>query len=235
MATPNSLALELLQELEKATDDPAFVSRVEKRVNDGLDEIAVSTDYNMFKTRSTFSTVIAQAQYQLPVGGREIVQLRYIDTGEPIFLWTVQEAARHGAKLENPGRARVWLQDGNLTAGANILYQFRLAPVPDSVLQVEQEYYYHPSEVPTATVIPIQDQYLPLVRRFVRASLLRLDQKYDQADREQAQYDKLLDGLVKREKRKVAANTGLKASDLKRDGGRPQAMFDPSHFDNPWL
>lgn len=235
MATPNSLALEILEEMERATDDAEYVARVEKRVNDALDEIAVSTDYNMFRTRSTFNTVASQAQYQLPAGGREIIQLRYTDTGEPLWHWTIQEAARRGFKLEDEGRARTWLEDGNLVSGSNVLYQFRLAPVPEEVLEIEQEYFYHPSEVATSTVIPIQDQFLPLVRHWVRASLLRLYQQYDQAEMEQRQYDKLLDGLIKREKRKVAANTSLKACDIRRDGGRPQAQFDPSHFDNPWL
>lgn len=235
MATPNSLALELLKEMEFATDDTEFVARVEKRVNDGLDEIAVATEWNMFRARGTFDTVIGLAQYKLPQGGREIIQLRYIDTGEPITLITIQEAARRGIKLEDPGRARAWLEDGNVVEGASTLYQYRLAPVPDSVLTIEREWFYHPSEVATDAVMPIQDQYLPLIRRFVRASLHRLRQQYDAESREIAHYDKLMDGLVKREKRKVAKNTQLKASDLRRDGGRPQAMFDRSHFDNEWL
>lgn len=235
MATPNSLAIEILEALEKSTDDTGFVSRVEKRVNDALDEIAVATNYNMFKTRRTFLTVVGQAAYQLPAGGREIEQLRYLDTGQPIWLWGTQEAAQRMAKLEDPGRAAVWIEDGNIVDGANVLYQFRLAPVPDSELEIEETFFYHPSEIPTSQVIPIQDRYLPLVRRFVRASLLRLDQKYDAAQIEQAQYDKLLDGLVKGEKRKVAKNTQLRASDLRRDRGRGQAIFDPAHFQNPFI
>ena len=235
MSTPNSMALEIMAEMEKALDDAVYISRVEKRINDALDEIAVATNYNMFKTRSTFSTVAGQAVYQLPVGGREISQLRYTDTGEPIWNSTTQEAARWGALLEQSGRARIWIQDGILVSGANTLYQFRLSPVPNSILTVEREFYYHPSEIASAVVIPIQDQYLPLVRRFVRASLLFLSQQYDQADRERQIYEKLLDGLVKQEKRKVAAETRMCASDLRRDGRRGQAQFDPSHYRNSWV
>lgn len=235
MATPNSLALEILNDMEKATDDTEFVVRVEKRVNNALDEIAVTTEWNHFRMRSAFNTVIGQSTYQLPQGGREIIQLRYTDTGDGIDLVTIQEAARRSIKLEDAGRARVWLEDGNLISGSNVLYQFRLAPVPDSILTIEREFYFHPSEVGTSATFPIQDQYLPLVRRFVRACLLRLDQKYDAADREQSAYNTLLDGLVKREKRKVAAETRLKVSDIQRGGRRPQAVFDPSHFDNPFL
>ena len=36
MATPNSEAIAILQQMEKATDDAGFVSRVEKRINDAF-------------------------------------------------------------------------------------------------------------------------------------------------------------------------------------------------------
>lgn len=235
MATPNSEAIAILQSMEKATDDSGFVQRVEKRVNDALDEIAVATNYNMFRTRSTFSTVAGTAVYQLPVGGREIEQLRYTDTGEPIWLWGTQEAARYMAKLEDSGRARVWIEDGNLVSGSNVLYQFRLAPVPDSVLTIERTYFYYPSEIATSTVIPIQDQYLPLVRCYVKAQLYELDGMLDRAKEQRGIYTGLLDRLVKQEKRKVSATSQQRYNDLTSGGGRAQAIFDPSHYKNSFL
>ena len=235
MATPNSEAIAILQSMEKATDDAGFVQRVEKRINDALDEIAVATNYNMFRTRSTFSTVAGQAVYQLPAGGREIEQLRYTDTGEPIWLWGTQEAARNMAKLEDSGRARVWVEDGVLVSGANTLYQFRLAPVPNSILTIERTFFYHPSEVASATVIPIQDQYLPLIRSYVKADLYELDGMLDRAREQRGIYAGLLDRLVKQEKRKVAATSQQRWNDLPSGGGRAQAIFDPSHFKNPFV
>jgi len=235
MATPNSEAIAILQNMEKATDNPEFVARVEKRINDALDEIAIATNYNMFRTRSTFSTVAGTAVYQLPVGGREIEQLRYTDTGEPIWLWGTQEAARYMAKLEDSGRARVWIEDGVLVSGANTLYQFRLAPVPNSILTIERTFFYYPSEIASATVIPIQDQYLPLVRCYVKAQLYELDASLDRATQQRAIYADLLDKLVKQEKRKVAATSQQRYNDLQRGGGRAQAIFDPSHYKNPFV
>ena len=235
MATPNSEAIAILQQMEKATDDVGFVQRVEKRINDALDEIAVATNYNMFRTRSTFSTAAGTAVYQLPVGGREIEQLRYTDTGEPIWLWGTQEAARYMAKLETPGRARVWIADGNLVSGANVLYQFRLAPVPNSILTIERTFFYHPSEIATTEVIPIQDQYLPLIRSYVKAQLYELDGMLDRAKEQRNIYALLLDRLVKQEKRKVAATSRQRYNDLPHGGGRAQAIFDPSHYKNPFV
>jgi len=235
MSTPNSLAIEILQNMEKATDDAGFVQRTEKRVNDALDNIAITTNYNMFRTRSTFSTVAGTAVYQLPVGGRDIEQLRYTDTGEPLWLWGTQEAARYMAKLETPGRAGVWIEDGILVSGANVLYQFRLAPVPTSILTIERTYYFHPSEVATSTVIPVLEQFIPLIRYYVKAELYELDGMLDRAKEQRGIYDKLLDKLEKREKRKVAATSQQRWNDLPGGGGRAQAIFDPSHFKNPFL
>jgi hypothetical protein len=235
MATPNSLAIEFLQNMEKATDDAGFVQRVEKRVNNALAEIAVTTNYNMFKTRSTFSTVAGTAVYQLPAGGRDVDQLRYTDTGQPLWLWGTQEAARALAKLEDPGRAAVWIEDGILVSGSNVLYQFRVAPVPTSTLTIERTYYFHPSEVTTAQVIPILDQFIPLLRCYVKADLYELDGMLDRAKEQRGIYTGLLNGLEKREKRKVAATTQQRWNDLPSGGGRAQAIFDPSHFKNPFV
>lgn len=235
MATPNSEAVKILQDMEKATDDAGFVSRVEARINNALDEIAIATNYNMFKTRDTFDTVAGTAVYQLPVGGRDIEQLRYTDTGQPLWLWTPQEAARYRAQLEEAGRAMVWLEDGVVVDGSDVRYQFRLARVPDEALEIEEYYYFHPSEVSTAQVIPILEQFIPLIRHYVKAELYKLDGMLDRAKDERGEYKELLDKLEKREKRKVNAVTQQRYNDLRRDGGMPQAQFDGAHFRNLWI
>jgi len=139
------------------------------------------------------------------------------------------------AKLEDSGRARVWIEDGNIVSGANVLYQFRLAPVPNSVLTIERTFFYHPSEIATSAVIPIQDQYLPLIRSYVKADLYELDGMLDRAREQRGIYTGLLDRLVKQEKRKVAATSQQRWNDLPSGGGRAQAIFDPSHFKNPFV
>src|SRR5262245_30888151 len=214
MAIVNTIALELVQEFEEATDDGGFVARVELRINEALDEIAVATNWNHFRARTTIPTVNAQAQYNLPIGAREIIQLHYIDNGEPIPLLTKQEAARRSIKLTDTGRPRAWLEDGTILVSTNILYRVRLWPVPTSAIDIEYEYYYHPSEVPSGSSLPVQDQLIVLVKDRVRAHLLELDQKYEAADRAQRRYETNLDRLVKQERQKVAEKTTLQEVDL---------------------
>lgn len=214
MATTNSVALDIIRELEESTDDAGFVAKVELRVNEALDEIAIATNYNTFKARSTIATVATQAQYNMPVGAREIIQLRYLDTGEPIPLLTMQEAARRRIKLEESGRAVAWLEDGTLLSGSNVLLRIRLWPVPSAIVNIEEEHYFHPSDVASGSVLPIQDQYIVPVKDRVLAQIYELDQKYDASDRAQLRYKANLDTLVKREQSKVAEKIILQEVDL---------------------
>lgn len=234
MATINSIALDLISEFEESSDDLGFVAKIEKRINEALDEIAVSTDYNTFKARQTISTVASQAQYNMPQGAREIIQLRYLDTGEPIALTSIQELARRGVKLEDAGRARWWLEDGTVLSGSNVLLRIRLAPVPNAILTFEAEYYYHPSDVASASHLPVQDQFIVLVKDRVRASILENDQKYDAADRAQRRYESNLQRIVLQEERKVAKSSALKQTDLAGVRRRQFPILDPSHYPNPW-
>src|SRR5215510_10824227 len=214
MATVNSVALDVIREFEESTDDTGFVAKIELRVNEALDEIAIATNYNTFKARTTIPTVISQAQYNMPVGAREIIQLRYPDTGEPIEFMSTQEAARRRIKLEDAGRAIRWLEDDTTVSGSNVLLRIRLWPVPSAIVNFEAEYYFHPSDVASATVLPIQDQLIVLVKDRVRAYFLENDQKYDAADRAQRRYEANLQNLVKREQAKVADKTILQEVDL---------------------
>jgi hypothetical protein len=233
MPTVNALATGLLLEAGEATDDPGLVTLTEGFVISALDEIAIATNWNSFKTRSTFNTEIDEDRYRLPAGGREIIQLRYTDNGQPIRLLTVQEAARRSYKLEDPGRACEWLEDGTFvdTDAGTVLYQFRLAPVPNAVLEIEVEYYYHPSGVVSASTLPVQDQFLTAVKDRTRGYLLERQNKYQAATLRQRSFEKNLATLVKQETRKVAAETMMKNTIIPRNRiGRP--IFDPGHYRN---
>jgi hypothetical protein len=232
MATVNAIALSIIQEFEESTDDSGFVAKVEARINEALDEIAIATDWNTFRTRATFNTSDGEDQYTLPAGGREIIQLRYTSDGLPIAHWTIQQAARAGAQLEDEGKPRFWLEDGTTVSGSNVLYRFRLAPTPDAAYTVEYEYYYHPSDVASGSVLTVQDQHIVLVKDRVRAHLLELDQKYDAADRAQRRFETNLDKLVRREGRKTAAVTILKQTDLGAVRRRDRALLDTAHYNN---
>ncbi len=234
MATVNSIALDLLTQTGEATDDPGLVALVEARINDALDEIAVATNWDQFRSRSTFTTTIGEAVYSLPVGGREIIQLRYVETGEPISNLTIQEAARRGFILETPGRARNWLPDGVEVSGSDVLYNFRLYPVPDAELVIERHFFFHPSLIETDDSLPVQDEYLVLVKDRARAYLYEREKEFDAADRCTNRFYKNLTDLKKRQSKKAAEKTVLRPSDLNGLNKPARPILDPDHYRNNW-
>src|SRR5262249_9349391 len=118
--------------------------------------------------------------------------------------------------------------------GSNVLLRIRLAPVPDSALDVEASYDFHPSDVASGSVLPIQDQFVVLVKQRVWAFMLERDQQYDAADRMQRRYEQDLDRTIKRERGKVAEMTALRRVDLLGIRRWRGPIFDPSHYSNNW-
>jgi hypothetical protein len=214
------------------TDDAGQVTVVEGRINDALDEIAAFTSWNVFHARDTFNTQIGVAQYNMPAGLREIIQLRYTDNGEPLFMSTIQELARLGIKLEDSGRAQAWLEDGHLQSGSDNLYRIRLAPVPESVLTIEREYYYNPSDVASMSHLPVQDNLVVAIKHHVRSAMSVNDERFEEASYHRRSFEQILDRLLKQEQRKVASFTALRRVDLAKTRGWRGPQFDGSHYRN---
>ncbi len=233
MPTVNQLAIELITELQEDSGDAGLVAVFEKHVNRALGEIALATDFNHFRLTSTFNTEIDQPLYKLPAGGRDIVQLRLTDTGEPIHYWTIQEAARRGVKIEEPGRPQLWIEDGIVTEGANNLYRFKLIPKPNIIVEVERTYLFNPSEVPSGTIFPIQDNLIIPVMDRVKAHWYEFKGHLDRSDRCQRRFEANLSKLIKKENNKIAEMLVLKPTDLANVRRWPSARLDPGHFHNP--
>lgn len=214
MATVNSIALDLIKERGDQSDDANFVAVVETRINDAMDEIAAYTGWNVFHARDTFSTQVGVAQYNMPAGLREIIQLRYTADGWPIPLLTVQEAARRGVKLEESGKAQAWLEDGHIQVGSDNLYRIRLWPVPSAILTIEREYYYNPADVASTSQLPVQDNLIVAIKYHVRARMAMYDERFDEADRHLNSFTTILDRLIKQEQSKVSHKVVLQEVDL---------------------
>lgn len=210
----NSIALSLIQEAEESTDDAGFVTKIEKRVNEALHEIGLAANYNPFRTRSSFPTVVGQAQYSMPAQVRDIIQLRFTVDGEPIEMATVQELARFGVRLEQSGRPRFWLEDGTVQSGVNNLLRIRLVPVPAAIETIEQESYFDSADTATASHLQVPDSFLVVLKDRVRIYMLENEQKYDAATLVQRRYEQNLARLIRREVSKPSQKIILKETDL---------------------
>lgn len=214
MATVNALALDLITEVGESTSQTAFVTLVEKRVNEALHEIGLATNFNPFKARSTFATAVGTAQYNMPTSAREIIQLQFTTDGQPITMATTQELARRGLKLTDPGRPQFWLEDGVVQSGVNNLLRIRLVPVPAAIENIEEEHYFDSTDTASASHLQVPDSFLVCVKDRVRSFLLENLGKYDASGLVIRRYENNLKRLTARENGKVAEKVTLAEVDL---------------------
>lgn len=233
MATPNSIALSLITEQGESSDDTDFVTLVEKRVNEAVQEIALAANFNPYKARTTFATVIGTATYNMPATARELIQLRYVTDGTPIIYSTTQELVRHGAMLTDSGRARFWLEDGVTLSGSDTLLKIRMVPVPAAVESIEEEHYFDPTDTASASQIPIPLSWIVAVLDRVRSWFLENLGKYDASQLAIRRYEKNLKLITNRENNKSADKTVLQEVDLANLRRRRGPRL-PGNFPDTW-
>jgi len=233
LATPNSIALSLITEVGESTDDTDFVTLVEKRVNEAVQEIALATNFNPYKARATFATVIGTATYNMPATARELIQLRYITDGSPIVYATTQELVIRGIKLTDAGRARWWLEDGVTLSGSDTLLKIRLVPIPAAVESIEEEHYFDPTDTASASHIPIPLSWIVPTLDRVRSFLLENLGKYDASALAIRRYESGLKLIKNRENNKAADKAVLQEVDLANLRRRRGPRL-PGNFPDTW-
>ncbi len=233
MPTPNSIALTLITEHGESTDSPDFVTLVEKRVNEAVQEIALAANFNPYKARSTFATVIGQAQYNMPATARELIQLQFVSDGTPIIYSTTQELARRGIKLTDSDRPRFWLEDGVVVSGSDTLLRIRLVGVPAAIESIEEEHYFDPTDTASASQIPIPLSWVVPTMDRVRAWFSQNEGKYDAATLDMRRYRDGLKLIKDRENNKVADKVTLQETDLANLRRRRGPRL-PGNFPDTW-
>jgi hypothetical protein len=233
VATPNSIALSLITEVGESTDDTDFVSLVEKRVNEAVQEIALATNFNPYKARAPFDTAIGTATYNMPATARELIQLQFVTDGVPIAYATTQDMARRGLKLTDPGRPQFWLEDGVVLSGSNTLLKIRLVPVPVAIESIEEEHYFDPTDTASASHIPIPLSWIVPTLDRVRSFLLENLGKYDASALAIRRYENGLKRIANRENNKTADKAVLQEVDLANLRRRRGPRL-PGRFPDTW-
>lgn len=233
MATVNSIALSLITEHGESTGDPTFVTLVEKRVNEAVQEIALAANFNPYKARATFSTAIGTPTYNMPAAARELIQLQFVTDGVPITYSTTQELARRGLKLTDPGRPQFWLEDGVILVGSDTLLKIRLVPVPVAIESIEEEHYFDPTDTGSASQIPIPLSFLVPTLDRVRSWFAENEGKYDASALCIRRYEASLKRITRRESNKDAHKVVLQETDLANLRRRRGPRL-PGNFPDSW-
>lgn len=233
MPTLNSVALSLIIEVGESTDDPDFVLLVEKQVNKAVQEIALATNFNPYKGRSPFSTAIGTAVYNMPAAVRELIQLQFVTDGVPIPMSTTQDLARRGLKFTDPGRPQFWLEDGVVVVGSDTLLKIRLVPVPVAVESIEEQHYFDPTDIASASQMPIPFSFLVPTQDRVLSFLQENQGKYDASALSIRRYENGLKRISNRENNKDARKVVLQEVDLANLRRRRGPRL-PGNFPSDW-
>lgn len=223
----------MIQEVGESTDDADFVTLVEKRVNEAVQEIAIATNFNPYKARASFNTAIGTATYNMPAAARELVQLRFVTDGFPISFASTQDMARRGILLTTSGRPQFWLEDGVVVSGSDTLLRIRLVPVPAAIESIEEEHYFDPTDTASASQIPIPLSFIVPTLDRVRSFLLENLGKYDASALAIRRYENGLKRIVNRENGKVADKAVLQEVDLANVRRRRGPRL-PGNFPDTW-
>lgn len=220
-------------ELDAQADVAGFTQQFENWINEALSQIASRANWRFFQVTSPLATVAAQAVYTLPVGVKEIRQMRHILTNEPIELTNQPELVSHGVDLELQGKPRAWMTEGStVDVSGNVQYTIRLWPVPDAIYNAEFTALTHVGTIASAAHLPVQPQYIEVIRDRVRAFHWARLKEWEGSNAHYIRFRDNLNNLVEREERKYARRSRLRRRDISRGGFPDKAMLDPNHFRN---
>lgn len=233
MPTINVLAKDMMKELGVPVDevnDPGTIALYESFCNDALGEIALRGNWRFFQLTSLLNTVAGTAIYNLPVNVREIRQIRFTGTNEPVEFRTAPFLSVLGTDLELQGKPRFWLAEDATVSGSDTIYRIRLYPVPSAVYELQIFSLYHPADVASASQLPVQGHFVELIKDRVRAFHLARHEKWDGAALAYNRFRENLQVVINKEQRKFAARTRLKVRDIGRSDGEPRVRLDPNYF-----
>jgi len=231
--TVNQLALEMMLELDVQADVQGFTTQFEAWINDSLSQIASRANWRFFQVTSPLNTVATQAVYSLPIGVKEIRQMRHVVTNEPVEFKPQPTLAYHGLDLELPGKPTVWTPEGSTVDGSgNVLYTIRLWPVPNDIFNLEFTALYHPEAIASGSHLPVQPQYIEIIRDRVRAFHYARLKEWEGSNLHYVRFRDNLQNLVEMEQRKPANRTRLQVRDISRGAYDERAKLPPDQFHN---
>lgn len=220
-------------ELDVQADVQGFTTQFENWINEALSQIASRANWRFFQLTTPLNTQVALAVYPLPVGVKEIRQMRHILTNEPVEFTDQPTLAFHGIDLEQQDKPRAWMTEGSTVDGSgNVQYTIRLWPVPNAIYNLEFTALTHPGNIASGAHLPVQPQYIEVIRDRVRAFHWARLKEWEGSNAHYVRFRDNLNNLVEREERKYARRSRLRRRDISRGAFPDRALLDPNHFNN---
>ena len=227
----SDLTTEMLREWSEAQDKADKVTLMEQFIRDGLDELALDADFISFRNTTDITTVAGTAQYALPVACREVTAMRIASLDRPLIQRSVQYLKLSFLDLELQDVPTDWAFVGSDPVSNQTALRVQLYPVPDAIYVIEVAYILHPAALTSSDVIPIHNQYKPMLKHKIRYKMALDDNNIEAADRHDANYVREIQNLRTREHRTAAGYLTMDVTDIRRRVPNVP-IFDPNHFRN---
>jgi hypothetical protein len=226
----SALITELLREWSETDDDADKNALLLSWIKNALDEFALITDLHEFHENITITTIASTPQYIIAANMRDIVAMRMAANNQPIEERSLQELQLSYADLEATGTPRFWYRNNINTASnsavSNIIW---LYPVPDAIYSINAHCLVHPSTITTASVIPVHNQHIAVIKEKVRC-FMKIDEKdYEAANMHDQKFLQMAGLVIKRNNKSPALLRKLRVTDVpssREEFVRP----DPTHF-----
>lgn len=229
--TLNQLALILLRENSRSTDDPDLVSVTEDWISDAIAEIGNTSEWKFFQKEYSFNTVASQATYTLPAEALDLKYLRVVSTDLEIVYIDPETLVHYSQDLEQTTSTPEfwWYESAGAIADAPLI--IHIHPVPSSIIPMSAPYYFHPGVLASGDTIPVPRNRLLVIKERVRARFHLEDKEFASYDRVIADFRQKLAAAIVDERGKHARTYTLGTNDLPKRN-RYYTRFDPGHYQN---
>ena len=229
--TLQELAIIVLREQSEAQDDPTHIAVIVEQIIDSLEEIATEADWRWLNQIGSFTTNIGQSTYNLPEGIREVKFMRIPATDRELDYLAPERMSRYGLDFEQSGTPTHWfyVQPAVDAPNQTLVFGFKLYPVPNAAYTIEYYMLKNFRSYTASSQIPVQEEFLLLLKDRLRSYILTDDKDYDGADRAYQRFQTRLEKLRRREGTKNSNYLKLRTRDIASSAPR-YARLDPNRF-----
>lgn len=225
--TLSQLATQLLQEQGEKIGDTDYAAQLEIWARDAITELSIKTKFRMFWKQYSFNTVVGVSQYSLPAEFRDFKYVRFTDNDREIDQINPRRLVGYDLDLERTDRPMYWWMSDAATDSTELIQKIVLNPIPEAIYSINAPYYYHPTGLVSASVIPITEEALLVIKSRIRMQIHKVDKDWDSHNAERTQYNTDLQALIENERKPPARVLVAQPTDLPRRTGRPYRLRYP--------
>jgi hypothetical protein len=212
--TVNQMAQILVREQAEKSGDPNFIAMVENWIASALKVIAMKSNWKFFQKNFSFATAASNPFYNLPEEARKIKFLQISNTDTTLIYRDKGKSATLRQDFEQLGTPKFWSYVNSVNVSGDNFRRIELTPIPNSIMDINGEYYYHPIDIVSSSEIPLDQSFDEAIMCFVRSKMMKVDKNYIGANLEMKDFDTNLASAIVAERQQSAENVVNEPTDI---------------------